>query len=79
MQYPASTTNMMPSTVRDVSAIFVATMHFLTPSGAWYKKKEREKSHTPAFQQPTCDVALHKKGSRKELYNYKSYKYCVAI
>lgn len=30
----------MPSTVKDVSAMFVATMHFLTPSGACqYRKK----------------------------------------
>lgn len=34
LQYPESTTNMIPSTVREVSAMFVATMHFLTPSGA---------------------------------------------
>lgn len=34
LQYPESTTNMIPSTVSEVSAMFVATMHFLTPSGA---------------------------------------------
>lgn len=34
LQYPESTTNMMPSTVSEVSAMFVATIHFLTPSGA---------------------------------------------
>lgn len=39
LQYPESTTNMIPSTVRDVSAMFVATIHFLTPSGALSKNK----------------------------------------
>lgn len=34
LQYPESTTNMIPSTVREVSAMLVATIHFLTPSGA---------------------------------------------
>lgn len=34
LQYPESITNMIPSTVSEVSAMLVATMHFLTPSGA---------------------------------------------
>ena len=32
--FPESAMNRMPSIVIDVSAIFVETMHFLTPSGA---------------------------------------------
>ena len=37
LQYPASTTYMIPSSVSDVSAMFVATTHFRRPSGARWK------------------------------------------
>lgn len=37
LQYPESMTKMIPSTVSDVSAMFVATTHFLIPSGDLWK------------------------------------------
>lgn len=42
--FPESTINLTPSIVTDVSAMFVDTMHFLTPSGeisnTWEYKTE---------------------------------------
>ena len=35
--FPESAINRIPSIVMEVSAIFVATIHFLTPSGAMSK------------------------------------------
>ena len=37
LQYPESITNLMPSTVRLVSAMFVAITHLRLPSGAGSK------------------------------------------
>ena len=37
LQYPESTTYMMPSRVSDVSAMLVATTHLRRPPGAFWK------------------------------------------
>lgn len=63
---------MIPSTVRDVSAMFVATMHFLTPSGAYHRI--HKKINVVSFSVVLLDVICTGVCNVTGRYRYKPFE-----
>ena len=84
LQYPASTTYMIPSSVSDVSAMFVATTHFRRPSGARWKifawKHKNGHSVLDYLSLPVANMCeiMYKVFGIKALYLFRMCKFFIA-